>query len=103
MYNLKSHKAEEFINHDEVLDTLKYAEENKSNIKLIDEIIRKAKLEKGLTHREASVLLACDIQEKNEEIFKLAKRIKQVLTDVYTVLTTRKILIFRARNCRRKI
>lgn len=77
MYNPKSHKAEEFISHEEVLSTLEYAEANKNNIELIDSIIEKAKKEKGLTHREASVLLACDIKEKNEEIFKLAKKIKQ--------------------------
>ena len=77
MYNPKSLKAEEFINHNEVIETLKYADENKSNADLIDKIIAKAKLEKGLTHREASVLLACDIKEKNEEILNLAKKIKE--------------------------
>ena len=77
MYNPKSKKAEEFIDNSEVLATLEYAEQNKNNIKLIDEIIEKAKKAKGLTHREASVLLACEIPEKNEEIFKLAEKIKQ--------------------------
>ena len=77
MYNPKSHNAEEFIDNQEVLDSLEYAEKNKSNIELINQILEKAKKEKGLTHREASVLLACDIPEKNEEIFKLAKKIKQ--------------------------
>ncbi len=77
MYNPKSHKAEEFIDHQEILDTLKYANENKFNTELIDKIIEKAKLEKGLTHREASVLLACDIKEKNDEILNLAKKIKE--------------------------
>ena len=76
-YNPKSTKAQEFINHEEILETLKYAEENKSNEQLIDEIIAKAKERKGLTHREASVLLECDIPEKNQEIFKLAKKIKE--------------------------
>ena len=77
MYNPKSKNADEFISHQEILDTLKYADENKNNIELIDKILEKAKLGKGLTHREASVLLACDIKEKNEEIFSLAKKIKQ--------------------------
>jgi len=77
MYNPKSKIAEEFIDNSEVLDTLNYAEANKDNIKLIDEIIEKAKNKKGLTHREASVLLACNIEEKNDEIYKLAKEIKQ--------------------------
>lgn len=77
MYNPKSHKAEEFINHEEILSTIDYANKNKSNITLIDKIIQKAKLEKGLTHMEAAVLLACDIKEKNDEILKLAKNIKE--------------------------
>lgn len=76
-YNPKSSKAEEFINHNEIMATLKYAEENKHNEKLISEIIEKAKLRKGLSHREASVLLECDIPEKNQEIFELAKQIKK--------------------------
>ncbi len=77
MYNPKSHDADEFISHEEVLDTLKYADENKNNIELVDKILEKAKLGKGLTHREASVLLACDIPEKNNEIFSLAEKIKK--------------------------
>ena len=77
MYNPKSHDADEFISHEEILDTLKYADENKNNLELVDEILRKAKLGKGLTHREASVLLACENEDKNKEIFELAKKIKQ--------------------------
>lgn len=77
MYNKKSLKAEEFISHDEILETLEYAEKNKNNVELIDKIIAKAKEKKGLEHREASVLLACEIKEKNEEIFELAREIKQ--------------------------
>ena len=52
MYNVKSLKAEEFISDEEIKETLEYAEANKNNIGLIDEIIEKAKLKKGLTHRE---------------------------------------------------
>lgn len=77
MYNPKSKDAEDFISNEEILDTLDYADKNKSNVELIDEILAKAVLGKGLNHREASVLLACDIEEKNEEIFSLAKKIKQ--------------------------
>jgi len=77
MYNPKSQNAEEFISHEEILETLKYADENKNNIELIDEILKKAKLGKGLSHREASVLLACELEDKNKEIFKLAEQIKQ--------------------------
>lgn len=77
MYNPSSSKAEEFICHEEVLDTLSYANENKSNVKLIDEILEKARLRKGLSHKEAAVLLDCDIKEKNEEIMELASQIKK--------------------------
>ena len=77
MYNPKSDKAEEFINHEEILETLEYAEAHKNDVKLIDEIIEKAKLRKGLSHREASVLLACEIEEKNEEVYALARQIKK--------------------------
>ena len=76
MYNPKSLKAEEFISHDEILDTLKYAEENKDNYALIDTIISKAEMRKGLSHREASVLLACDDEERIKKIYKLAEDIK---------------------------
>ena len=77
MYNPKSTKAEEFIANEEVLATLEYAKNNRNNIELIDKILEKAKLGKGLTHREAAVLLDCDNEEKNQEIFELAKKIKQ--------------------------
>lgn len=76
MYNPKSNKAEEFISNEEILKTLEYAEKNKNNIELIDNIIEKAKERKGLSHKEASVLLACDNEEKNQEIYKLAEQIK---------------------------
>ena len=77
MYNPKSQKAGEFINHEEVLTTLSYAEKNKNNALLIDSIIEKARLRKGLTHKEAAVLLDCDIEEKNQEIYALAEQIKK--------------------------
>ena len=77
MYNPSSKKAEEFISHEEILDTLAYADANCENVELIDQIIEKAKLRKGLSHREASVLLACQIPEKLEEIYALAEQIKK--------------------------
>jgi len=77
MYNPSSKKADEFISHEEILATLAYADENKNNLELIDRIIEKAKLRKGLTHREASVLLACENEEKNQEIYHLAEQIKK--------------------------
>ena len=76
-YDRKSKKAEEFINHKEILETLRYAEENKHNEALIDQILEKAKKRKGLEHREAMVLLDCDIEEKNQEIYALAEQIKK--------------------------
>lgn len=77
MYNVKSLNAEEFINHEEILESLEYAEKNKSNIALLNEILEKAEQRKGLTHREAAVLLECDNEEINQKIYKLAEQIKK--------------------------
>ena len=77
MYNAKSMKAEEFIDHQEILDVLEYADRNKHNAELIDQILEKARERKGLTYREAAVLLDCDIEEKNQEIYGLAEQIKK--------------------------
>ena len=77
MYNPKSNIADEFICHKEILETIEYAQSNKDNIELIDKILLKAREAKGLTHREASVLLACEDKSKNDEIFKLAEQIKK--------------------------
>ena len=77
MYNPKSLKAEEFIDHQEILDTLAYADQNKDNVELIDQILNKARERKGLSHREASVLLACEIPEKIQELYELAEQIKK--------------------------
>ena len=83
-YDPKSLKAEEFINHEEILETLKYADEHKNDMELINSILEKARPVKqgngcvcaGLSHREASVLLACEDPEVNERIFKIAEEIK---------------------------
>lgn len=77
MYNPKSLKAEEFIDHQEILDTLKYADENKDNLELVDSLLEKAAQLKGLTHREASVLLACENEEKIQKMYALAEQIKK--------------------------
>ena len=77
MYDPKSLKAEEFISDEEIRETLDYAEKNKDNLELVDQIIEKAKLRKGLSHREASVLLACENEEKIKEIYDLAEQIKK--------------------------
>ena len=83
-YNPKSMKAEEFISDAEIRETLAYAEANKNNLPLIESILEKAKPKKtetgymceGLTHREASVLLACDIPEVTQKIYQIAEEIK---------------------------
>ena len=77
MYDPKSLKAEEFIDHEEIKATLAYADENKNNLELIDSIIQKAKELKGLSHREASVLLACENEEKIQQVYDLAEQIKK--------------------------
>lgn len=77
MYNPKSLKAEEFINHQEILDTLSYSEAHKNDGELISEILEKAKKRKGLSHKEASVLLMCENEEWNKEIYALAEQIKK--------------------------
>ena len=77
MYDPKSMKAEEFIHHQEILDSLAYADVHKKDAALIDTILEKARLRKGLDHREASVLLACELEDKNQEIFALAEQIKK--------------------------
>lgn len=75
-YDIKSLCADEFINHEEILDTLDYAEKNKDNMALIDSILEKAKTHKGLSHREASVLMACEDKEKIRQMYDLAEEIK---------------------------
>ncbi|MBQ1463339.1 MAG: [Ruminococcus sp.] len=85
MYDMRSLKAEEFINDEEILATLEYAEQNKHNKALIEEILEKARPKKtgrgvecaGLSHRDASVLLACDLPEMTEKIYSLAREIKE--------------------------
>ncbi len=81
MYDVKSSKAEEFISDEEILDTLDYAEKkNKSNKELIEAPAAKAASLKGLTHREAAVLLDCDLPEENEKMYRLAEQIKKIST-----------------------
>lgn len=85
MYNPKSKIADDFINHDEILETLKYADENKNNIELINKILDKAEpysnekgvFCRGLSHREASVLLACEDENVLKRIYSLAEKIKE--------------------------
>jgi len=84
VYNPKSMIADEFINDEEIRETLRYADEHKNDLELIEQILEKARPKKqdkgyvcsGLTHREASVLLACDIPEVVEKIYQIANEIK---------------------------
>lgn len=77
MYNPKSKNATEFIDDKEVRDAIAYADDHKNEVELIDKILEKARKRKGLNYREASVLLACENEEKNKEILDLAKQIKK--------------------------
>ena len=77
MYDPKSSKAEEFISHEEILAAMAYAEENKNNQELIQSILDKAKECQGVGHRDALVLLECEIPEMNAKIFSLAREIKK--------------------------
>ena len=77
MYKVDSPQAEEFIHHEEILETLEYAWSHKDNRAFIEQLIEKAALCKGLTHREAATLLECDQPDLIERIFHLAKEIKQ--------------------------
>ena len=77
MYNKKSIKAEEFINNEEIKSSIEYANRNRNNKALIKEIINKAKEEKGIDHREAAVLLLNEDREIKEEIYNLARKIKE--------------------------
>lgn len=77
MYNVKSMQASEFIAHDEILETLAYASANKNNASLIDSIIAKAKERKGLSHREAAVLLDCELDEKIRKFLLWPNRSKR--------------------------
>lgn len=77
MYNAKSPHAEEFIHDQEILDTLDFALANKNNRTLIAQLIEKAAQCKGLSHREAALLLECDEPDLTERIFRLAKEVKQ--------------------------
>ena len=76
-YDPKSSIADEFINDAEILESLAYARENKANKQVIDAILQKAREMKGISHKEAAVLLECELEEENKEIEKLAKEIKE--------------------------
>lgn len=86
MYDPKSRCAEEFINDEEIQATLAYADEHKTDRELIEKLIAKAKEAKGLTHREAAVLLACELDDLNHEILNAAKAVKEHIYGARIVL-----------------
>ncbi len=77
MYDPKSMKADVFISHEEILETMDYGWQHRQDAQLIQQIIEKAKERKGLSHREAMVLLDCELEEKNQQIYALAEQIKK--------------------------
>ena len=77
MYDVKSKVAEEFIHDGEIVETMEYARANRHNRALIEHILDKAEAAKGITHREAAVLLECDLPDLNERMFALARRLKE--------------------------
>lgn len=79
MYDVYSKHADDFINHEEILETLAYADENKTNEALIDSILEKARLKRTFSQR--SVRSSClPDGRKNQEIYKLAEQIKRIST-----------------------
>ena len=76
-YNPKSGIADEFIHDKEISDSLAYAKANRKNKERIDAVLQKARKRKGISHREAALLLACELEEENQEIARLAREIKE--------------------------
>ena len=77
VYDAKSSVATEFINHEEILETLEYAKQNKNNKELIEGILDKANRCNGLSHRDAAVLLECEDGDLIQKMFTLAEDIKK--------------------------
>ena len=86
-YNPKSMHAEEFIDDAEILECIDYAKKNKSNREVVDAILEKARLAKGISHKEAAVLMECDIPECNEQM-------KQIAIDIKEKFYGRRIVMF---------
>lgn len=77
MYNVKSPNADDFINHQEIIDTLAYADVQAKDAAFVSSLLDKARKGKGLSHREASVLLACEDTELVSEMFEISRKIKE--------------------------
>lgn len=90
-YDPASPRAEEFINHEEILATLEAARADAADLALVDRILEKAAEGNGLTHREASVLLACEDKERIERIFALAVRSRTTIMAIASCSSRRSI------------
>ena len=77
VYNVKSERAEEFIHDGEIRATLEYAREHRDDKPLIEEILDKAELGKGISHREAAVLIEVRDKEMEERMYTIARRLKE--------------------------
>lgn len=77
MYNSKSNMATEFIDDEEILATLEFASRNRENRVLLEEILGKAGQFKGLSYRDAAVLLECELDDVKNRVFSLAEHIKK--------------------------
>ena len=77
MYDVKSPNADDFINHQEIIDTLAYADMQAKDTAFVSSLLDKARKGKGLSHREASVLLACEDTELVSEMFEISRKIKE--------------------------
>lgn len=77
MYDVKSPNADDFINHQEIIDTLTYADMQAKDTAFVSSLLDKARKGKGLSHREASVLLACEDTELVSEMFEISRKIKE--------------------------
>ena len=77
VYNVKSERAEDFIHDGEIRATLEYAREHRDDKPLIEEILDKAELGKGISHREAAVLIEVRDKEMEERMYAIARRLKE--------------------------
>lgn len=77
IYNSTSKKAEEFINHEKILETLEYAEAHKDDLEMMNQILEKGRKYQGLSYKEAMTLLECEDPEIIQQIFALGKEIKE--------------------------
>ena len=76
-YNSTSKKAEEFINHEKILETLEYADAHKDDLEMMNQILEKGRKYQGLSYKEAMTLLECEDPAIIQQIFALGKEIKE--------------------------